>query len=158
MNVEFKIRPCDKASDRRGLERLELPEKYIRQYTNSSPLFFTLKLLGLCSNHLYVMTPPDGPEIIGTILLRKRLQGFCPKTVWIIHAVGVVEQLRGKGLGMALMKYALEQLRELGAQEVSLKVDADNDPAIGLYRKLGFTEQARLNGQIIFLKRVNQAA
>lgn len=155
MSLEFKIRPCQNGTDRRQLELTGLPEKFIRQYTNSSPLFFTLNLLGICSNYLYVMTPRSGSNIVGTILLRKRLRGFPARYAWKIHAVSVAPELRGRGLGVALMDFAFERLREQGAEEVSLKVDATNEPAIRLYRKIGFAERARTKDQIIFARCVN---
>jgi ribosomal protein S18 acetylase RimI-like enzyme len=155
MSFEFNIRPYHGGDDRRQLELTRLPEKFIRQYTNSSPLFFALNLLGICSNYLHVMTPKNGSNIVGTILLRKRLRGFPARHAWKIHAVSVAPELRGRGLGVELMNYVLERLREQGAEEVSLKVDATNEPAIRLYRKCGFAETARTKDQIIFSKRVN---
>jgi ribosomal protein S18 acetylase RimI-like enzyme len=158
MSAEFKIRPYQGGDDRRQLELTRLPEMYISQYTNSSPFYFTLKVLGICTNYLYLMTPCDSPDIVGTLLLRKRLQGFPARYVWKIHAVGVAPELRGRGLGGKLLNYAFERLRERGAEEVSLKVDATNEPAIRLYRKFGFTERATIEDQIIFVKRVNERA
>ena len=158
MSPEFKIRPYQAEADRRQLELTRLPEKYINQYTNSSPLYFTLKALGICTNYLYLMTPSVGTNVVGTILLRKRLRGFQAGYVWKIHAVGVTPELRGRGLGAELLNYAFERLREQGAEEVSLKVDAANESAIRLYRKCGFTERAKIKDQIIFVKRVNARA
>ena len=158
MSREFQIRPYRGKVDRQQLEIIKLPEKYIKQYTNSSPFYFTLKSLGICTDYLYVMTPSLGENIVGTILLRKRLRGFLPRYIWKIHAVGVAPELRGRGLGVELLRYAFERLQEHGAEEVSLKVDSTNEPAIRLYRKYGFTEKTKIGDQIIFVKHVNAKA
>ncbi len=115
-------------------------------------------MLGVCTNYLYLMTPSVGTNVVGTILLRKRLRGFLAGYAWKIHAVAVIPELRGRGLGFELLNYAFERLRERGVGEVSLKVDTTNEPAIRLYRKFGFTERSQANDQIIFVKRVNAKA
>jgi ribosomal protein S18 acetylase RimI-like enzyme len=155
MSAEFNIRPYQGGGDRRQLELIQLPVKYIRQYTNSPPLHYLLKLVGICTNYLYLMTPSGSSNVVGTILLRKRLQGFQAGYTWKIHAVYVAPELRGRGLGVELLTYVFERLRERGADDVSLKVDETNEPAVRLYRKYGFTEKARIKDQIIFSKRVN---
>ena len=153
MKGEFQIRPYQRG-DREQLELIKLPTKYIRQYTNSPPWFCTLKALGICTNYFYLMTPSGSSGIVGTILLRKRLRGFFAGYAWKIHAVYVAPELRGCGLGVELLSYAFQRLRERGAIEVSLKVDETNEPAIRLYRKCGFAEKARTRDQIVFIKRV----
>ncbi len=152
MSVEFKIRPYQRRSDRLQLELAQFPEEQIKHYTDSSPFFFALRLLGICTNYLYVMNSVDDPKIVGTILLRKRLQGV--RYVWKIHAVYVAPELRGRGLGVELLSYAFKRLRERRVAEVSLKVDENNEPAIHLYRNYGFTEKSRTKAQLIFVKDV----
>jgi ribosomal protein S18 acetylase RimI-like enzyme len=100
------------------------------------------------------MTPNVDPKIVGTILLRKRLQGLIAGYQWKIHAVYVAPELRGRGLGVELLSYAFQRLRERGAAEVSLKVDENNEPAIRLYRKYGFTVKGKAQSQLIFVKSV----
>lgn len=54
-----------------------------------------------------------------------------------VYVVGVSPQAQGQGLGLALTLAGLEYLAQK-VDVIELYVDADNIPAVGLYRKLGF--------------------
>jgi len=55
-----------------------------------------------------------------------------------LRIVGRVPQYRGRGLGPRLVAEALRLLREGGAGDVELSVEAKNDSALSLYRRFGF--------------------
>jgi mycothiol synthase len=55
-----------------------------------------------------------------------------------IYVVAVAPGAQGLGLGRALVVDGLVRLQEAGADKIFLYVDADNHPAIHLYRDLGF--------------------
>lgn len=57
-----------------------------------------------------------------------------------IYVIGVSPALAGRGTGRALMLAGLRRLRERGRSAATLYVEADNDPAVGLYRSLGFVD------------------
>lgn len=57
-----------------------------------------------------------------------------------IYVIGVHPDAAGKGLGRALMNAGLARLRERGCETAALYVEADNEPAVRLYRSLGFTD------------------
>jgi mycothiol synthase len=59
-----------------------------------------------------------------------------------VYAVGVSPTAQGLGLGKALTTTGLLHLRERGLRTVILYVEGDNEPAIRLYEKLGFTRSA----------------
>lgn len=74
----------------------------------------------------------DGERIVGAILA----------THWmgapLVAELGVARERRGQGLGRALVQASMNRLAERGESRVALYVTLGNDPAIALYRRLGF--------------------
>jgi ribosomal-protein-alanine N-acetyltransferase len=61
-----------------------------------------------------------------------------------LETLEVSPEIRGKGIGGGLLRLCEESARTAGAKEVWLHVDAENDAAMGLYRKHGFERQGRV--------------
>jgi len=57
--------------------------------------------------------------------------------------LGVVPEMRGHGIGRALLRRAIRETAEMGLTQISLAVDAGNTPALRLYRDAGFEETHR---------------
>jgi mycothiol synthase len=79
-----------------------------------------------------------------------RMIGFCwtklhppapnrPETAGEIYVVGIDPDFQGRGLGVPLTAAGLHHLHQRGATLGMLYVEADNEPALNTYRKLGFT-------------------
>ena len=62
-------------------------------------------------------------------------------TIWL-YQVEIDEAHRGAGLGRAAMEALEARARELGATKLELNVFGRNAVARGLYRSLGFAEEA----------------
>ncbi len=77
-------------------------------------------------------------RIIGFVELVQGEATAAPFDGFWIHATVVAVRYRGMGVAEALMRRAIDAARDAGADEVRLTVFADNAPALGLYRKLGF--------------------
>jgi ribosomal protein S18 acetylase RimI-like enzyme len=63
--------------------------------------------------------------------------------------IDLMPQVRGLGLGRALIDQLLSELRERGVRGVHLGVDVANHNGIGFYEHLGFEEVAREPGGLL---------
>lgn len=63
--------------------------------------------------------------------------------VWEVAYVGIAPEARRKGRGRELMRKALFEAKAAGAHELILSVDARNEPALQLYRTIGFESYDR---------------
>lgn len=57
-----------------------------------------------------------------------------------VYVVGVTPAAQGMGLGKTLTRQGMDYLQNAGLRAIMLYVDADNEAAVSLYRKLGFTK------------------
>jgi len=64
--------------------------------------------------------------------------------VGLINTLVVDERFRRRGLGEGLLREAIHHSGQQGAIELHVWTDASNQPAIGLYRRLGFVDRAML--------------
>lgn len=61
-----------------------------------------------------------------------------------VDSMGVVPEARGHRVGDTLMRHALQAVEGQGVRKCTLQVREDNDPALGLYSRLGFLSDGRL--------------
>lgn len=61
-----------------------------------------------------------------------------------VNGLGVAEKFRRRGVGRALMAEAHARAWAVGAGMAGLAVDAENEPAIGLYLALGYRRHPTL--------------
>ncbi|MGO2112010.1 MAG: mycothiol synthase [Pseudoclavibacter sp.] len=59
-----------------------------------------------------------------------------------IYVVGVADEAAGRGLGRALMRAGLARIHAAGVPRTTLYVEGDNERALGLYRSLGYGDDA----------------
>jgi ribosomal-protein-alanine N-acetyltransferase len=55
-----------------------------------------------------------------------------------INNVAVHPEFRGRGIGESLLRHIIAKVRGKGVTFISLEVRISNEPAVGLYKKLGF--------------------
>lgn len=82
-----------------------------------------------------------GDEVIGMIHVTASRHGFGE------FGMLVGRDWRGRGVGSALVRAAIDLAREQGLHKLSLEVFAHNAAGIALYRKCGFVEEGRRAGQ-----------
>jgi mycothiol synthase len=79
-----------------------------------------------------------------------RLAGFCWTKIHQderprlgeIYVIGVDPDFHGRGLARPLVLAGLDWLSDQGLRDGILYVEADNEPALHVYRKLGFEVQS----------------
>lgn len=86
----------------------------------------------------------------GGAILMAELNGEAVGTVGLVpgHGAGVLElikmsarsDVKGQGIGRALMDAAIEKARDMGATKIWLETNTKLDAALALYRKSGFRE------------------
>lgn len=70
----------------------------------------------------------------------RAVPGMRQSRIGVIEEVFVDSKARGSGLATALVKRALETMRERGAERLQLRVLAGNEDARAFWRNLGFVE------------------
>ncbi len=87
----------------------------------------------------------DGDTVVGSVAL-------VPLTGWSSHVaelrVVVDPDHRGRGVGRDLSRHAVLEALELGLKKIVVEVVADQEPAIGMFRALGFHPEALLKDHI----------
>lgn len=77
----------------------------------------------------------DGEELAGICLCRPA-RGNDPGCGWV-HVLGVRKPWRRRGLGLALLRHSLRELRKRGKRRASLAVDGASEEALRLYKNAG---------------------
>jgi ribosomal protein S18 acetylase RimI-like enzyme len=89
------------------------------------------------------------PELLGLAYRDERLVGFYELEStdgegWI-HSIGIDPSFQGQGFGREMLLYLIPVLARHGAERMKLIVMSSNEPAIQLYRRLGFREERVLS-------------
>lgn len=111
------------------------PEEIRRQFTETDS-----------KRDLWLVGEVDGRVVAGADFRR----GQASKNAHVATlGVAVRKEVRGLGLGEAMMRYGIDWAREIGVKKLRLGVFSTNERAIALYRKLGFEEEGRLKKEVV---------
>lgn len=80
----------------------------------------------------FVARPIDQPEPLGFVLTRVAADEA------EILSIGTDQRAQNQGLGWRMMQAAIGEAIKRGAKKLILEVDENNDPAVTLYKKIGF--------------------
>ena len=102
----------------------------------------------------HVMEGPDGEFLIGYVdgepagfaQLRWRWAVWTRALDGWLEDLFVIEARRRSGLGRDLVEAVKDRARERGCVRLELDVDDDNEPALALYRSLGFSDEPKGRG------------
>ena len=72
------------------------------------------------------------------------MAGYDGHRGWL-YGVGVLQEHRRIGAGAALVKYAMQSLKEIGCLKVNLQIRATNKEVAKFYQSLGFAIEERLS-------------
>jgi ribosomal protein S18 acetylase RimI-like enzyme len=90
----------------------------------------------LAAEHIITLVAEAGGEIVGTARLEFGERPYF--RIADIRRVYVRPDWRRRGVAGALMRAAEDAARGGGAREARLSVVAENEPALALYRRLGY--------------------
>ena len=142
MNESFTIRQFqpDDIKQVVSINQRALPENYPDQFFmglhyHAPKAFFVAEYEG---------------EVIGYIMCRieRGISGFgrMPVKKGHIVSVAVLNTMRNKGVGTALITAGMDGMKSYGASEFFLEVRKTNEEAIGVYEKLGYSVRRVLRG------------
>jgi RimJ/RimL family protein N-acetyltransferase len=110
---------------------------------------FLRRILAGAGVQMLAVAPPD--SVVGWCdIVRNPHEGF--RHVGRL-GMGLLPDYRGRGLGRRLAVQTIRAARQVGIERVELDVFASNEPAIALYRALGFITEGikrrarKLDGQ-----------
>ncbi len=95
---------------------------------------------------LFLVAVIDG-DIVGTSDIARGRHSKNRHTASL--GIALRKDARGVGLGRAMIQEMIGWAQSQGIRKLTLGVFASNRPAVALYRKLGFTLEGRLKGQVI---------
>lgn len=72
------------------------------------------------------------------------MAGFDGHRGWL-YAVGVSSKYRRSGIGTELVKFAIDQLKDIGCIKVNIQIRSTNTEVAAFYKSLGFSIEDRLS-------------
>ena len=94
------------------------------------------------TEYLLVCADADSAPV-GVCQLRFRLSVWTAAPDCWLEDLFVEGPARGSGCGAALVAAALERARERGCRRIELDTNEDNEPALALYHRFGFSERSK---------------
>jgi len=132
MYIENVSQPTEELQQ--ALQRL-IPQLGVHKIT-PTPEELTALLNTQASTLLIAREPDEYGEISGMLSLTVYRVPTGVRS--IIEDVVVDEKMRGRGIGAALVRHAIDLARQAGAEGVSLTSNPNREAANRLYRTLGF--------------------
>ncbi len=78
----------------------------------------------------------DRGRILGSVI--GRIEKISGRVVGRVYTVDVKPEHRRRKIGTILLKKLEEEFRRMGCEKIILEVAVDNEPAISLYKSLGY--------------------
>ena len=130
---EIKIEPLkleeyEKCSNIWNMKAQPLAEKWREEIASGNRLVFVYKINGIFIGEGALVLDTGDPDY--TI----------PSQRVYVSRMIVKKEYRGRGIGSEILEFLINKAKEMGFSEMTIGVDKDNENALHLYRKYGFTE------------------
>jgi ribosomal protein S18 acetylase RimI-like enzyme len=103
----------------------------------------------LADGDMVVLLAGDGPDALAELRFRKSV--WTAKLDCYLEELYVVPELRGQGIGRALLRKAMDVARAEGATRIELGTSEDDEEARALYKTEGFTNRESVpDGPVMF--------
>jgi ribosomal-protein-alanine N-acetyltransferase len=96
-----------------------------------------LRLLLVDPSSIPLKAVTEKGELVGSAI--GRVEKIGSQVVGHVYTLDVRPDFRRRGVGAALLKSLENEFRKLGCERAILEVAVDNEPAIRLYKLLGYT-------------------
>ncbi len=97
--------------------------------------------LGALPNALALLAR-EGEQVVGIAICFVGYSTFAARPLLNLHDLAVLPELRGKGIGRALLEAVEARARQLGCCKLTLEVAEENTGARALYARFGFGDYA----------------
>lgn len=147
----FQLRPF-KPEDLQSVMNINLkclPENYssqffIEHYNNYARTFFVAEADAQIIGYIMCRIETGLPEFKRLFQFKRPLFGITRKGHLV--SIAVLPEYRRHGVGKELINQAMQGMLWYGATECYLEVRKSNEPAVNIYKKLGFKIVRRISG------------
>ena len=124
----LKLEDYHKCSNIWNMKAQPLTEKWREEIASGNRLVFVYKINGEFIGEGALVLDTGDPDY--TIMGQR---------VYVSRMI-VKKECRGRGIGSEILEFLINKAKEMGFSEMTIGVDKDNENALHLYRKYGFTE------------------
>ena len=124
----LKLEDYHKCSNIWNMKAQPLADKWRGEIADGNRLVFVYKINGEFIGEGALVLDTDDPDYT-----------ISGQRVYVSRMI-VKKEYRGRGIGSEILEFLISKATEMGFSEMTIGVDKDNENALHLYRKYGFTE------------------
>ncbi len=82
--------------------------------------------------------------VIGDAVIASVMGGYDGHRGWIYY-LGVSPDYQRRGYGRRMMNAVMEKLEDIGCPKINIQIRANNEQALGFYKKMGYLTEDRIS-------------
>ncbi len=125
---KLDISEYDKCNNIYDMAKFPYTEKFRKEIERGNRVMYVYEVKGKFFGEISIVFDMNDPDYT------------VPNERIYISRLIVKKEYRGMGIGGILVDYIVDVAREMGYKEMSIGVNKDNEKALNLYRKKGFTK------------------